>query len=621
MEERKRIWEAEFLCKQIVLEMVEETRKMATKRMVQELILMMVDNASGVVEEVKELVLEMVEAAEHEGMFLAMAKEIQQRNLEHRMVNYLTREIRMRKKELMEKAWKSRMTLSTPEVVEDDPMDWEELELDSWMAYLGLKDSDKVEDMEVELEEEEDWLDMWMKDDLESGQEEHREITRELCRLSLDEQMDIVEMEVETETDYMVWLLKELKEVGIGEDVMECIRTMACEGDCQDKCVVETEVDECVRSVHCDGDCHCQDTSFVETVRIEDIGYGSSMQPIVGSANAEDKHCVRCPGLCRGACSGNNVVVKFMSEDITENSQKTESDNMTIISKTVCTEDNTSGPVQGPACVDRSGWKSSQAVHTGGVSGPGGATPLVQAGLHLDWSKWTEAVHISPEWPSIYDVTGIKYCPGENLPTYQYMEYKPRCSSTRSTTFMYVPDVGTRPKSVTTKPEEMEVGIDVNRLEETRGTAIADTEFTSVKEMVEEWDKKFTLEDQVDTVNQEGARMDRRTSDRFKRLTMCFERSEQGVVGVSEEAEILESKVEVTDKPTYPATILNFSDVCSKFNISIPRKQKLCVVRREGSSLARISTNEKRVRDGECESYLPVSLNWKKMKVSPMDRE
>ena len=136
--------------------MVEETEKMATKRMVQELILMMVDNASGVVEEVKELVLEMVEAAEHEGMFLAMAKEIQQRNLEHRMVNYLTREIRMRKKELMEKAWKSRMTLSTPEVVEDDSMDWEELELDSWMAYLGLKDSDKVEDMEVELEEEED---------------------------------------------------------------------------------------------------------------------------------------------------------------------------------------------------------------------------------------------------------------------------------------------------------------------------------------------------------------------------------------------------------------------------------------------------------------------------------
>jgi hypothetical protein len=121
MEERKRVWKTEFLCKGIVMEMMEEAEKMATKRMVQKLVLMVVDNASGVVEEVKELILEMVDAAEHEGMFLALAKEIQQRNLEHRMVNYLTREIRMRKKELMEKAWK---TLSTPEVVEDDSMDW-----------------------------------------------------------------------------------------------------------------------------------------------------------------------------------------------------------------------------------------------------------------------------------------------------------------------------------------------------------------------------------------------------------------------------------------------------------------------------------------------------------------
>ena len=102
---------------------------------------------------------------------------------------------------------------------------------------------------------------------------------------------------------------------------------------------------------------------------------------------------------------------------------------------------------------------------------------------------------------------------------------------------------------------------------------------------------------------------------------MCFERSEQGVGEGGEEAEILDSKIEVTDKPTYPATISNFSDVCSKLNISRPRKQKLCVVRREGSSLARFSTNEKRVRDSECESNLPVFLNWKKLKVSPMDRE
>ena len=187
---------------------------------------------------------------------------------------------------------------------------------------------------------------------------------------------------------------------------------------------------------------------------------------------------------------------------------------------------------------------------------------------------------------------------------------------------LFRPDVGIIPKSVTTKPEEMEVVTTVYRLEEARDTAMADIEFTSVKGMVEDWDRKFALEEQVEIINkEEGAKMDRRTSDRFRSLTMCFEKSEEGVRG-SEGAEISRSKFEVTDKPTYPTTISNFSDVCSKFDIiSRPRKQKLCVVRREGSSLARISTNEKRVRDGECESYLPVSLNWKKRKVSPMGRD
>ena len=54
MEERKRVWETEFLCRGIIMEMVQEAEKMATRRMVQKLVLEIVDNASGVVEEVKE---------------------------------------------------------------------------------------------------------------------------------------------------------------------------------------------------------------------------------------------------------------------------------------------------------------------------------------------------------------------------------------------------------------------------------------------------------------------------------------------------------------------------------------------------------------------------------------
>ena len=126
---------------------------------------------------------------------------------------------------------------------------------------------------------------------------------------------------------------------------------------------------------------------------------------------------------------------------------------------------------------------------------------------------------------------------------------------------------------------------------------------------------------------EEGAKMDRRTSDRFRRLTNCFEESEQQGVGGSEEVEILGSNSEVTDKPTYTTTNYTFryssfsemgrnSEV--KLNIPRPRQQKLCVVRRERSLLDEISTNGKRVREVECEIYLPVSLNKKKLKVSPM---
>ena len=91
--------------------------------------------------------------------------------------------------------------------------------------------------------------------------------------------------------------------------------------------------------------------------------------------------------------------------------------------------------------------------------------------------------------------------------------------------------------------------------------------------------------------------------------------------------DILGSNSEVTDKPTYPTTnstfkYSSFSEMGRKskmkMKVHIPRQQKLCVVRRERSLLDEISTNGKRVREVECEIYLPVSLNKKKLKVSPM---
>ena len=198
----------------------------------------------------------------------------------------------------MEEAWRSRKLedgLEEKGRLEDESMDWEELAVDSWRTYLGLGDNKELEEMEVDLEEEEDWLDRWLEDDMESGQEEQEEVRGDLLRLSLDDHRDM-DMEMEYETDYMAWLEKELQEIGIGEDILECIRTMACDGDCKDKCWLETkryedigparEIEDCVRSVHCIG--NCQDKCSVETANNEDNRYGSIVQPSLDSRLAND---------------------------------------------------------------------------------------------------------------------------------------------------------------------------------------------------------------------------------------------------------------------------------------------------------------------------------------------
>ena len=94
-------------------------------------------------------------------------------------MSYLSREMRLKKKELMEEAWRSRKQddgLKGKEKLEDGSMDWEELAVESWRTYLGLGDNKELEEMEVDLEEEEDWLDRWLEDDMESGQEEQEEV-------------------------------------------------------------------------------------------------------------------------------------------------------------------------------------------------------------------------------------------------------------------------------------------------------------------------------------------------------------------------------------------------------------------------------------------------------------
>ena len=119
--------------------------------MIWNLVLEMVDNASGVVEEVRNLVLELVGEAEKEGGFQVLLREIRQRGLEQRILDTEgLRNSRLRKKELLEKAWKSKTTAKrTPGRLEEVCMEWEDIEIDSWMEWLGLEEDDKVEVMEV----------------------------------------------------------------------------------------------------------------------------------------------------------------------------------------------------------------------------------------------------------------------------------------------------------------------------------------------------------------------------------------------------------------------------------------------------------------------------------------
>ena len=136
-------------------------------------------------------------------------------------------------------------------------------------------------------------------------------------------------------------------------------------------------------------------------------------------------------------------------------------------------------------------------------------------------------------------------------------------------------------------------------------------------ELVADWDRMCTMEENV-MVTKEGAKPNRRVSDRIKRLSANFVNSGQG-----EGAELVVSGREVVDQ-TNVHTFKNFLDILTKSNFNQnskvfrPRQQKLCVVRRGAFSLVKLSTNEKRAREFECVMNLPGTKQEMKMKVSPI---
>ena len=421
---------------------------MARRRMIRKLVLEIVDNASGMVEEVKDLVMELIVTAEEEGKFRVLIREIKLRGFEQRVVETLNRDIkeeRVKKKQMLEKTWRARMTRVPPDELVDDKMYWEDFEIDFWLDFLNIKEDDEPEDMELEISMEEDWLDEWVKDDMELEEDVAMKITTDLRSLSLsgylDEEMEITVLE--PKPDYMAWLVRELMELEIGEDVLECIRRMNCEGNCDDMCG-DTVVEECIKNVHCAGDCN--DRCEVETENIENISHGNIMQAAQDSTLAVDMQCVHCPGLCRGACSEIVAVTgisdKFSDPSLSHRSYKDTSKTGSVCvynvhnvhtNVTNCTVDITLGLTEGPACMDRPVWKSRQVEQGSGVFGVRGAKDESSA----SWGMVRRQEELSEDRLAYEGVSnndfelGIKYCPGIEiqLPRYEYIDYKPRYSS------------------------------------------------------------------------------------------------------------------------------------------------------------------------------------------------
>ena len=274
---------------------------------------------------------------------------------------------------------------------------------------------------------------------------------------------------------------------------------------------------------------------------------------------------------------------------------------------------STVGPVQGPMCVDRSGWKSSQAIYTSGVFGPIGAKVTVSK-QGLDWSGVGGAILEEGETcSSMWE--GESYCPGEELPRYYDREYKPRCSKWRRTHL----DVPKEVEAIVMDKEKDTVdrvpipGRNINNI----------MAKVCVQEMVGEWNVKIAME-AGEGEHIFGVKHPRRVSRDFRSLVEEFE--ELGQSGKREGARTLVDKQTGANLPFGKYKFESFTDIESR-NIllgknrkySTIRNKKVCVVR-EGlyPLLANSSTNRKRVRaDGE-EIEDILLPGGKRSKVTPL---
>ena len=197
-----------------------------------------------------------------------------------------------------------------------------------------------------------------------------------------------------------------------------------------------------------------------------------------------------------------------------------------------------------------------------------------------------EGVVQKDEGLSIYDIPGLKYCPGGELPVYTYTGYKPSTSTKKDPTLV-----------------QLQVQVEAEDIPEEN----------SINKLIAEWEVRGNKPE--DSLKGEEKKGKRRKSAQFQKLSNLFE-GQGGVMGACEGGVANLGSVNSSNI----SHKISFSGVGGQTaKVSLPRPRKIRVLRRVGGCvereilLASPTANGKRILD---EMILPGSDTKKRRKGS-----
>ena len=408
-----------------------------------------------------------------------------------------------------------------------------------------------------------------------------------------------------------------MAELSVGETIIQAMEEMTLL-NAGGMGRLENINDDCVRSVRCPGGCK---DSCVPLMELET--YGSSVQRDLDSTLDECILNVHCLGRCEGECvsinqqtggtgrTGGHIVTGTVSAVQAISGWKSSQDcEGGRDPRSLATLDgNSLQKPRGNAQFNIQEYEHFPETHCTQELCPaiqvGDCTPVFKR-IHsvLDW-RGVGGVVQKQEGLSTTDTTLVKYCPGGDMPKYQYAGYKPNCS---------------RRQFVAPPISCLEKISDICKI-----SSVDNTNFPvlNINKLIAEWESKENIQPEQ-SKQKEGERgVQRRKSEHFIHLTNMFEsQRREGNVIVKGEGEV-------------PANLLSKHKPTSFYSIfgeggkirNGKQSRKVRVVRRDGCvreggrglPLAASNTNGKRARDSEHNNEsnylcLPGISNTKKFK-------